>query len=97
MPVSFKKGTNFQKIQHLLSLSDLSAQEQDDLLVLLSGTTDERLEPLAALLAEDSSWIRKISENFKAKQAAFAGKSKTAWAEILKGEEILLQDMAKEE
>lgn len=88
--------TNFQKIQHLLSLSDLSTQEQDDFLVLLSGTTDERLEPLAALFAEDSSWIRKIRENFKAKQSALMGKNKTAWDEILKGEETLLQDMMKE-
>ena len=87
---------NFQKIRHLLSLSDLSVQEQDDLLVLLSGTTDERLEPLATLFAEDSSWIRKISENFKAKQAAFAGKSKTAWTEILKEEETILQGMVGE-
>lgn len=94
--VSMSMKINFQKIQHLLSSSDLSTQEQDNLLVLLSGTTDERLEPLAALFAEDSSWIRKISENFKAKQTAFAGKNKMAWAEILKGEEILLQDMAKE-
>lgn len=88
--------TNFQKIQHLLSLSDLSIQEQDNLLVFLSGTTDERLDPVAALFAEDSSWIRKISENFKAKQSAFAGKNKAAWDEILKGEETLLQDMVKE-
>lgn len=87
--------TNFQKIQ-LLSISVLSAQERDDFLVLISRTTDEKLEPLAALFAEDSNWIRKISENFKAKQVAFAGKSKTAWAKILKGEETLLQDMAKE-
>jgi len=89
--------TNFQKIQQHLSLSDLPTQEQDDFLVLLSGTTDERLEPLVALFAEDSSWIRKISENFKAKQAAFAGKNKMAWTEILKGEEILLQGLAKGE
>ena len=88
--------TNFQKIQHLLSLSNLPTQEQDDLLVLLSGATDEKLEPLATLFAEDSSWIRKISENFKAKQAAFAGRNKTAWAEILKGEETILQGMVGE-
>lgn len=87
--------TNFQKIKHLLFLSDLSTQEQDDFLILLQGTTDERLEPIAALFAEDSSWVRKISENFKAKQSAFVKKNKTAWVEILKGEETLLQDMAK--
>jgi len=88
--------TNFQKIQQLLSLSDLSAQERDDLLVLLSGATDDELEPLALLFAEDSSWIRKISQNYKAKQAAFTGGSKAAWMELLKQEEYLLQDMAKE-
>lgn len=88
--------TNFQKIQHLLSLSDLSAQEQDSFLVLISGTTDEKLKPLATLFVEDLSWIRKISENFKAKQAVLAGKSKTEWAKILKGEETILQGMAGE-
>lgn len=87
---------NFQKIQQLLSLSDLSVQEQDNLLVLLSGTTDEKLEPLATLFAEDSSWIHKISENYKAKQVAFAGKNKAAWVEILKGEETLMQETIKE-
>lgn len=85
--------TNFQKIQHLLSLSDLSVKEQDDLLVLLSGVTDERLKPLVTLFTEDLSWIRKISDNFKVKQTAFVGKSKMAWAEILKGEETILQGM----
>lgn len=88
--------TNFKKIQQLLSLSNLPAQEKDALLVLLSGTTDEELEPLATLFAEDSSWIRIISENYKAKRVASAGKDKSAWADILKGEEILLHDMTEE-
>lgn len=88
--------TNFQKIQHFLSLSDLSVQEQNDFLILLLGATDERLKPFVTLFAEDSSWIRKIYKNFKTKQAAFAGKSKTAWAEVLKEEETLLRDIEKE-
>lgn len=80
-----------------MSLSDLSTQEKDDFFVLISGTIDEKLEPLVALFTEDSSWIRKISENFKAKQTAFAGKNKAAWEEILKGEETILKGMVDKE
>ena len=87
--------TNFQKIKRLVSLSNLPPQEQDNFLVLLLRTTDEELEPLATLFAEDSSWIHKINENCKAKQVAFAEKNKDSWAEILHGEKTLLQDMTK--
>ncbi len=89
--------TNFQKIQKLISSSDLTAEEQDKFLELLLRTTDEELKPLAELFAEDSNWIRKICDNYKAKQAVFAAKDNAAWEEVLKGEDNLFQELMKDE
>ncbi len=89
--------TNYQKIRTLLSNSDLSAEEQDNLLILLLGRPDEELAPLAELFTEDPSWIRKIYDNYKAKQEAFTNQDKKTWQEILKGEESMLQDILKQE
>jgi len=88
--------SNLQHIQSLIAQSDLRKEDRDNLMVLYAQAGDDDLTPVAELFAEDSSWIRKISENFKAKQAAVAGQDKVAWAEILKGEEILLQDLKDE-
>lgn len=88
---------NFQKIQKLLSTSDLSFQEQDNFLGILLLVTDEELKPLVELFTGDTASIHKIYDNYKAKQAAFAGKDQAAWAEILKVEESLLQEMSKEQ
>jgi hypothetical protein len=88
--------SNFQHIQSLIAQSDLHKEDQDNLMALYAQAGDDDLAPIAELFAEDSSWIRKISENLKTKQSAFAGKNKMAWIEILKGEETLLQDLVKE-
>lgn len=85
--------SNREKIQELLLISSLTPIERFEFLTILSGARDEDLEPLATLFAEDSSWIRKISQNYKSKQTAFAGKDKTAWAEILKKEEAQLKEL----
>lgn len=87
---------NFQKIKILVEQSTLSRPEQESFMAILLLAPDEELEPLATLFAEDSSWIGTISENYKAKQAAFAGKSKAAWATVLEEEETLLRDITEE-
>lgn len=81
----------------LIGASDLSSMERLEFLGILSSAKDEDLEPLATLFVEDSSMIRTISENYKAKRAAFAGQDKTAWAAVLKQEEALLEHMANDE
>ena len=89
-------STNIQRIQSLIAGAGLPKEDEDNLIALYSRAGDDDLAPVAELFAEDPNWIRKISENCKAKQAAVAEKSKTAWAEILKGEETILQGMVGE-
>lgn len=93
MPISLQLTNNFQKIRQLLLGSDLSIQERDDLLATLSRATNEQLEPLVALFVEDSSWIRKISQNYKAKQAALVTGNQALWQKIVQEEEAQLKEL----
>jgi len=61
-------STNIQKVQQHLSDSNLLPQDRDELVAVFSKANDEDLGPIVKLFAEDSSWIYKISKNYKAKQ-----------------------------
>ncbi|PIR06022.1 hypothetical protein COZ81_01400 [Candidatus Jorgensenbacteria bacterium CG_4_8_14_3_um_filter_38_10] len=87
--------TNFQKIKELIQKSALPLAEQENLLLLFTKANDQDLEPTLKLFAEDSSWIHKINENYKAKQAALATGNQALWQKIVQEEEVQLKELER--
>lgn len=80
--------SNLESLQKLVFSSDLSQEDQKDLIQLFSKANDEILKLTIDLFQKDPTWIRKISNNFKAKKQAFEKKDKELWKKIVK-EEVL--------
>ena len=85
--------TNFQKIKELIQESTLLPTEREDLLLLFTKANDQDLEPTLKLFIEDSSWIRKINENYKAKRVALATGNQALWQKIIQEEEAQLKEL----
>ena len=88
-------NTNFQKIKELIQKSPVPLAEQEDLLLLFAKANDQDLEPTLKLFTEDSSWIHKINENYKAKQAALATGNQALWQKIVQEEESQLKELER--
>ena len=86
-------NTNFQKIKELVLKSDISLIEQEELMLAFSSASDVDLEPMLKLFSEDQSWIRKISDNYKAKRAAMITEDTELWKRIVQDEEIQLKKL----
>jgi len=86
-------NTNFQKIKELVLRSDISLAEQEELMLAFSSASDADLEPIFKLFSEDQSWIRKISDNYKAKHAAMITGDTKLWKQIVKDEETQLNEL----
>lgn len=87
--------TNFQKIKELIQKSTVPLAEQESLLLLFAKANDQDLEPTLKLFTEDSSWIDKINENYKAKQAALATGNQALWQKIVREEEAQLKELER--
>ena len=85
--------TNFQKIKELVLSSDISPEDQEELLLAFFKTDDAKLEPVLKLFLEDKSWIQKISDNLKAKNTAIMIGDHNLWKRILQDEETQLRKL----
>ena len=86
-------NTNFQKIKELVLKSDISLIEQEELMLAFSSASDADLQPILKLFSEDQSWIRKISDNYKAKHAAMITGDTKLWRRIVQDEETQLKEL----
>ena len=82
---------NFDAIKGMIEKSDLSAEEQTELVLFFSKADDGALEELLMLFAEDSWWIRKIYDNYKTKEIIFKEKDVQKMQEVIKEEENQLK------
>lgn len=80
--------TKLENLQKSISSSNLSQEDQKDLIQLFSKANDEILKLTIDLFQKDPTWIRKVSDNFKAKKQAFKERDKELWKKIIK-EEVL--------
>jgi len=87
--------TNFQKIKELIQKSAIPLAEQENLLLLFTKANDQDLELTLKLFTEDSSWIHKINENYKAKQAALVTGNQALWQKIIQEEETQLKELER--
>lgn len=85
--------TNFQKIKEKILGSNLSLADQTELIEAFGRAKDSDLEGVLKLFDEDSSWIRRLSENYKAKRSAFATGNSAVWQGILRDEEKQLKEL----
>ncbi len=86
---------NLIKIQKLISKSELTKEDQGNLLNLFSKAKDEDLRDTVDLFEENSSQIKIISDVYKAKIKAFKNKDKKAWEKILQQEHQDLEKIEK--
>lgn len=85
--------TNFQNIKEKILHSNLSLADQTELIEAFGRTNDSDLEGVLKLLNEDSSWVGRLSENYKAKRSAFATGNSAVWQGILRDEESQLKEL----
>lgn len=78
------------QLQKLITSSHLSQEDQKDLMWVFSKANDEILKLTIELFQKDPSWIKKISDNYKAKKHAFEKKDKELWEKIIKEEIVEL-------
>lgn len=84
-------NNNLEKIKELISKSDVSVPDQIDLITLFSKAKDEDLQSVLNLFSSDIAWIKKINDNFKAKQIVNITGNSELWKEILEEEEKELE------
>jgi hypothetical protein len=87
---------NLQKIKDLILKSSISTLDQTSLIELFSRANDSDLENVADLFSKNPTWIEKISENYKAKQATFATGNSELWKKIIETEEKQLEEIEAE-
>jgi len=90
---SYIPTKNIFKIQQLLSASDLTMRDRDDLMELFFKAEDNELKPVVKLFDKNPDWIKKISENYKAKRSAFANNNYNIWQNIFLEEENQLKEL----
>ncbi len=87
--------TNLEKITALLQQSALAPEDREILLMVCAEVDDIELEGMLELFSEDNSWISIVSDNFKAKRAAFESGDSAVMEEVLKKEEDLLNQVGE--
>lgn len=88
-------NTNFQKIKELIQKTSVPLVEQEELFMLFANVNDQDLESVFELFSEDSSWINKINENYKAKQVALSTGNQVLWQKIVQEEEAQLKELER--
>jgi Skp family chaperone for outer membrane proteins len=75
-----------ESLKELISKSDLSPEDKNDLLVFLPIFEDQVIERLNNLFQEHPEEIANFNGNFKTKIKALTGKSDEEWDEIIRKE-----------
>ena len=75
--------------------SDLIVDEKTEFIGVFMKLQNEAKESSAQLCADNPTWIRKLYENYKSKQAAIAADDPAAWEQIIQEEEKMLREMTE--
>lgn len=87
-----------EKLRQIILKSNISPEEQNDLLVLLPILPGPVIKVLVRLFEENPHLIQEFNENFKAKLRALSSPDAEAWEEIIgKEEEALGKEESEEE
>ena len=84
---------NYQKkIIKLITKSELSDKEKEELLVAFSGTGEDELKLLVELIENDQTWIRKLYQNYNSKSEALDKGDPDLWKKVLEDEVKILEE-----
>lgn len=87
--------TNLEKLTAVIQQSELTREDKEVLLEVCAQVDDIELEGILELFLENNSWIGIMSDNFKAKRAAFESGDTAVMEGILKQEEDLLNQIGE--
>ncbi len=87
--------TNLEKLTTVIQQSELAPEDKEILLEVCMQVDDTELEGILELFLENNSWISIMSDNFKAKRAAFESGDSAVMEEVLKKEEDLLNQVGE--
>lgn len=76
-----------EDLQKILSESEISLEDQNDLLVFLPIFPKESLEKLIKVFQRDADTIKEFNQNFKSKLKALVSKDNDEWDEMVKQQE----------
>lgn len=88
-------NSNLNKLQKLISSSDLFDEQKEEFLSLFSKAKDKDLKCIVDLFKDDPSYIEKIYGVYRVKSVAFKNKNLKAWREILQKEHQDLEEIEK--
>lgn len=81
----------FPELKKIIFDSELSFTEKEDMAWLFAEATDEEIKAAYDLFTEDSSWIKKMSDNYHTKKIALLADDAEMWKNILVEEEKVLK------
>jgi len=86
-------ANNIQKLESLISKSNLDNNEKSTLFQIIKEMSEEYIELFVKVFAENPEFVKKIYLNYKAKQEAMANGDEEAMQKIFEEEKIELEKM----
>ena len=81
------------QIKLLLTKSDLSSKQQNELLAILKLLPTVEVNELADFLASNPEWVDKLYYNYKQKKELATSKDSKKWQELFDQEKIELEKL----
>lgn len=78
--------SSFGKLINILAKSDLTIEEQDELMDFLTKAKEEDLKEVVDFLTENPGWTRKIYHNYRVKKEALDKRDRVLWGKIISQE-----------
>ncbi|TSC95750.1 MAG: hypothetical protein Athens101410_337 [Parcubacteria group bacterium Athens1014_10] len=86
-----------EELRQILNQSEISLEDQNDLLIFLPILPKDSLEKLIKVFQKDSELIKEFNQNFKSKLKALVGKDTEEWDDVIEQEEKGLEESKGEE
>lgn len=86
-----------EELKNIITHSDLTLIDQNDLLVFLPILPEKVLKDLVEIFKKDKSALEKFNANFKSKVLALTAQNSSLWDEILKKEEEELKEWSEKD
>ena len=79
----FGMTNTYQKINEIITESDLSKEEKWEFTGIFAKTNDEALKPVLKLLQSDKRWVRILFDNYQEKKKVLVTGNMDAWRDVV--------------
>ena len=86
-----------EELQKILSQSEISLEDQNDLLVFLPILPKDSLEKLIKVFEKDPEIIKEFNKNFKSKLKVLIGKDSEEWNNVIEEQEKEIEELKEKE